>query len=235
MDPVVLLLCRSPHESPGRRDAEDAFAGKATELGIPTVLAPHLYHLQPSHPALVKLRQSAGRVIVAGWMASKALLWTARFLLGQGVDVASAVSLDENALDQAQRILPAFAPALRGSPAPPQIFDKPVPPRWYPVIDHGTCRRCGQCADFCLFGVYTLGDDRSVRVDQPDNCKNGCPACARVCPAGAIMFPSHEADRRIAGWEQALAAPVEAKASPAESDVDDGLDALIDELDRLDR
>ena len=62
---------------------------------------------------------------------------------------------------------------------------------WYPVIDKTRCTECGKCHDFCLFGVYTVQNKR-VRVTQPQNCKNNCPACARVCPSKAIIFPKYE-------------------------------------------
>lgn len=61
---------------------------------------------------------------------------------------------------------------------------------WFPVLDYGECISCRKCFDFCLFGVYTI-EDGKVRVTNPDNCKNGCPACARTCPKGAIIFPKH--------------------------------------------
>lgn len=51
---------------------------------------------------------------------------------------------------------------------------------WYPVIDKDRCTECGKCFDFCPFGVYEMVDDR-VRVMNPANCKNNCPACARNC------------------------------------------------------
>jgi Pyruvate/2-oxoacid:ferredoxin oxidoreductase delta subunit len=62
---------------------------------------------------------------------------------------------------------------------------------WYPVLDKKRCTNCGKCHDFCLFGVYAL-DKKVVKVIQPQNCKNGCPACARVCPSKAVIFPKYD-------------------------------------------
>lgn len=70
--------------------------------------------------------------------------------------------------------------------------------RWYPVVDYSRCANCLECLNFCLFGVFDRGDDDSLVVVLPDACRTGCPACARVCPAGAIMFPMHS-DPAIAG------------------------------------
>ncbi|WP_153555737.1 4Fe-4S dicluster domain-containing protein [Roseimaritima sediminicola] len=65
--------------------------------------------------------------------------------------------------------------------------------RWYPVIDFSRCTNCMECIDFCLFGVYGVDNVDTILVEQPDNCRKGCPACSRVCPAGAIIFPQHKA------------------------------------------
>lgn len=62
---------------------------------------------------------------------------------------------------------------------------------WFPVIDSERCINCGKCHDFCLFGVYALEEGR-VRVKQPQQCKNNCPACARMCPSKALIFPKYE-------------------------------------------
>ncbi len=75
----------------------------------------------------------------------------------------------------------------------PLRFEDPATRRWYPVIDFSRCTNCMECIDFCLFGVYGLDDAETILVEQPDNCRKGCPACSRVCPAGAIMFPQHKA------------------------------------------
>ena len=89
--------------------------------------------------------------------------------------------------------------------------------RWYPIIDDSLCSACLECVNYCLFGVYSIGTDSRPVVDQPDACRDGCPACSRVCPSNAIMFPLYE-DRIIAGYE--LPSP-------------DEMDNLIDIVDQI--
>lgn len=75
-----------------------------------------------------------------------------------------------------------------------KIEEFPVKSRadaWYPVLDKTRCVECGKCHDFCLFGVYAV-ENKHVRVVHPQSCKNSCPACARVCPNRAIIFPKYE-------------------------------------------
>jgi NAD-dependent dihydropyrimidine dehydrogenase PreA subunit len=74
----------------------------------------------------------------------------------------------------------------------------PNSPRWYPVIDRERCINCGRCRQFCLFGVYIEKLDGTISADNPDRCKTGCPACSRICPQGAIMFPLYN-DAAISG------------------------------------
>ena len=71
--------------------------------------------------------------------------------------------------------------------------DEQTSRRWYPVIDFSRCTNCMECVDFCLFGVYGVDGAENILVEQPDNCRKGCPACSRVCPANAIIFPQHKA------------------------------------------
>ena len=70
--------------------------------------------------------------------------------------------------------------------------------RWYPVIDYSRCTNCMECIDFCLFGVYGVDVLDRILVEEQDSCKKGCPACSRVCPENAIVFPQHN-DTGIAG------------------------------------
>jgi NAD-dependent dihydropyrimidine dehydrogenase PreA subunit len=77
----------------------------------------------------------------------------------------------------------------------PDSVRQPLPemrgdnPAWFPVIDQERCSQCGQCFEFCLFGVYEKGESGDVVVANPLSCKNNCPACARICPEAAILFP----------------------------------------------
>jgi len=71
---------------------------------------------------------------------------------------------------------------------------------WFPVIDYDRCHNCKQCLNFCLFGVYALSDEGRVEVRKPAGCKTNCPACARMCPHKAIIFPKY-ADPHINGEE----------------------------------
>lgn len=72
------------------------------------------------------------------------------------------------------------------------LAEEPVKRRWYPVIDYSRCTNCMECIDFCLFGVYGVDNLDQILVEQQDNCKKGCPACSRVCPENAIIFPEHK-------------------------------------------
>jgi NAD-dependent dihydropyrimidine dehydrogenase PreA subunit len=78
-----------------------------------------------------------------------------------------------------------------GSFTPEQLLAAPNR-RWYPVIDYSRCTNCLECLDFCLFGVYGVDGAEKIAVENQDNCKRGCPACSRVCPEQAIIFPEYK-------------------------------------------
>jgi NAD-dependent dihydropyrimidine dehydrogenase PreA subunit len=75
---------------------------------------------------------------------------------------------------------------------PPEQLLKAPERGWYPVIDYSRCTNCMECIDFCLFGVYGVDKLDRILVEHQDNCKRGCPACSRVCPEHAIMFPDYK-------------------------------------------
>jgi NAD-dependent dihydropyrimidine dehydrogenase PreA subunit len=73
--------------------------------------------------------------------------------------------------------------------SPEQKFWKP----WFPVIDYNRCTNCMQCLSFCLFDVYSVSGEGKIKVQNQQNCKTDCPACSRVCPEVAILFPKYKA------------------------------------------
>ncbi len=104
-------------------------------------------------------------------------------------------------VDEVRRIAAERVGALADRPAaasPPADSPHHVPAatkparRWYPVIDYSRCTNCMECIDFCLFGVFGVDHQETILVEQPDNCRRGCPACSRVCPENAIIFPRHK-------------------------------------------
>jgi Pyruvate/2-oxoacid:ferredoxin oxidoreductase delta subunit len=62
---------------------------------------------------------------------------------------------------------------------------------WFPVIDYQRCTNCMQCMSFCLFDVYSVSREGKIQVQNQSNCKTDCPACSRVCPEVAILFPKY--------------------------------------------
>ena len=71
----------------------------------------------------------------------------------------------------------------------------PVPGKWtpwFPVIDYQRCTNCMQCLSFCLFDVYGVDADGKIEVRNQEKCKTNCPACSRVCPEVAILFPKYK-------------------------------------------
>ena len=169
----------------------------------------------------------------------------------------------EPCLDEIGRIVDAMlegaAPEGLPAGAPARVLDEATRPRWYPVVDYGRCTNCLECLNFCIFGVYGLDESERIVAEEPDACRPGCPACARICPAGAIIFPEH-ADPAIAGDPAASAdglkldlsqlfgggdpsqlaagerdrALSEKQRRETEPPAQDDLDRLVDELDDLD-
>jgi NAD-dependent dihydropyrimidine dehydrogenase PreA subunit len=87
--------------------------------------------------------------------------------------------------------LPGAAQSKPAVFAPEQLLAQPGR-RWYPVIDYSRCTNCMECLDFCLFGVYGVDSLERIFVENQDSCKKGCPACSRVCPEHAIIFPEYK-------------------------------------------
>jgi len=168
---------------------------------------PHLYDLPDSWPGFQEI--AGGPLYVFSWLSARAAaailrprfptmdltcfdLEELKTTAGSGSDHLDWICDEINrSLTLPEAVLLRTAQEIGQS-------EKPLRHRWYPVIDYQECQNCLECVNFCLFGVYTIGENQVPLVEQPDQCRHGCPACARVCPAGAILFPEYD-DPMISG------------------------------------
>ncbi len=273
--PISLILCE-PREPDAKREALSAelLAALGDRPDVALTVVPHPTDLASDGPVAEFLRSLSGDVIVLAWMFARTAYWLLRShgLEGRPRDDEQDTAartlhcLDLRQFDQAAALLEridriaATATAGTSGPSPaPRRVEETTALRWYPVIDFDRCNNCLECLNFCLFGVYGLDEENSILLELPDACRAGCPACARICPAGAIIFPEH-ADQALAGDPNASleglkldlsqlfggAAPGELAAAErdralAERRQADGhgparrdhLDDLVDELDEM--
>jgi NAD-dependent dihydropyrimidine dehydrogenase PreA subunit len=114
----------------------------------------------------------------------------------------------------------------------PEALLAPAGRRWYPVIDYSRCTNCLECLDFCLFGVYGVDSLERILVENQDQCKKGCPACSRVCPQQAIIFPEYKS-AAIAGADTGAVGGLKIDLSRLfGGDVADALSMAVQERDR---
>ncbi|MCF7957004.1 MAG: hypothetical protein K9M57_01010 [Phycisphaerae bacterium] len=107
---------------------------------------------------------------------------------------------DTEILNMREQTAEKIAQSLTGSAVMTQPNTKSDPPEtkktdwipWFPVIDYSRCTNCKQCLNFCLFNVFASTEDGKIVVSNPRKCKTNCPACARVCPQKAIIFPKYK-------------------------------------------
>lgn len=133
---------------------------------------------------------------LTGWFATGPVLVlacyprTIRWLLKfAGIDLSDDSVRSVNVRTTTADDLAAILPPTGVAPASiPDLKSREEWVPWFPVLDYDRCNQCRQCLSFCPFGVYELVDKRVV-VKNPIQCKNNCPACARICPQVAIVFP----------------------------------------------
>jgi ferredoxin len=129
---------------------------------------------------------------------------TMKILFGQvydkfgNLDIRDHINLTETQREQVTERISSFTAGYAGKNGYNKIIEDSGWPSWYPVLDYSRCTSCGQCADFCLFGVYEKTQE-SVVVTNPEGCKNNCPACARICPSSAIIFPKYKNGGAVGG------------------------------------
>ncbi len=197
---ATVVIARSSAGTSERAAIEEELGGLCVARGLDTVLVPDLYHVADRSHIWEVLAALPGPIVVFGRLYPRPLEWLLR---SHGVGEDGLRAFDLGAYEDARSALRA---ALPGQPQEPGIapgrlqeLQEAVAPRWYPLVDRSRCTNCRHCLQFCIFGVYELDEAGHVTTKSPDNCKPGCPACARVCPNSAIMFPLHADDEAIAG------------------------------------
>jgi heterodisulfide reductase subunit A-like polyferredoxin len=184
---AILLLCRGAFAS--EKALADFIDGRSSEFSK-TFACGDLCAVSASGDGrLSEVLGDADRIVVAACesRAVEALLRAA------GVSETALAALEAVNVRGGSKCVAAPSAGISGGSDGLEILDAaPGAPSWFPVIDYSRCSSCGACADFCLFGVYATGNDGGVVVSNPGGCKDRCPACAKICPKGAIVFPKFE-------------------------------------------
>lgn len=145
-------------------------------------------------PRLKALAAGAGAVRVAACFP-RAVRWL--FAAAEAPLPEDNVCLLNMRTSSAQEVIAGLLDQEPTPAAPAEAMRRQVEPAgtwkpWFPVIDLARCTHCMQCLSFCLFDVFGVSPDGQLRVQNPANCKTDCPACSRVCPEVAILFPKYK-------------------------------------------
>ncbi len=172
------------------QDSRQRLISAIENCGLPYSIVPDLCKLCADGDDKLRLWAESEKLTVIACYP-RAIKWLFR---------AGRVELKDEKVDFAnarnQREVENILERLARNVSPPKA-SKPEKPSgwipWFPVIDYSRCVNCKKCLNFCLFGTYALSSEGQVEVENPRACKTNCPACARICPQSAIIFPKHNA------------------------------------------
>jgi len=201
-EPKHILYCHCSHSKAVPARVKHEVLDRLASAGVPFDAVPDLCALAAHRDPALKRMADAGEVRIAACFP-RAVKW---LFHAAGTPVrderVKVLNMRERSADDVVAGLLSELPASNGAAGVVaqgnRVRDevgatKPgawVP--WFPVIDYDRCTNCKQCLSFCLFGVFAVDADDRVEVRNPDHCKTWCPACSRVCPAVAIIFPKFE-------------------------------------------
>jgi NAD-dependent dihydropyrimidine dehydrogenase PreA subunit len=188
--PADILFCHCAHANVVDAGVKRAVRGALSASGARVRDVPDLCGLAAKRDPLLKTL-AAGEPLKIVACYPRAVQW---------LFAAAGTPLDDSRTEVlnmrtqgAEEILDALPVDAGGGAAsyrPPTTSAEGWLP-WFPVIDYDRCIGCKQCMNFCLFGVYGVTPDGKVTVSTPAACKTHCPACARICPEAAIIFPKY--------------------------------------------
>lgn len=188
-----ILYCDCAYADVVPADVKGAVLDRLRAAGVAFEAVPDLCELAARRDPLLKaIAESGNAVIIACY--PRAVRWLFAYAGAPLPDDAEILNLRSGSPEAIGRHF-GVRELRNASPTPQAPANHPKNPwvPWFPVIDRSRCTNCQQCLNFCLFGVYTAAPDGSVEVKNPANCKTNCPACARICPQVAIIFPKHKA------------------------------------------
>ena len=204
MRSVVLIMCHSGGDSDHDRLGEE-LSGALSARGLDVLLTPEFYHIPEDDEVWAQVAAGSAPLNVLCRMHPRPARW---LLHRHGIELPEEAVIDLRTVADADDALGRMAlPEASATPGTVRRIPAAVAERWYPIIDRERCVNCGHCREFCIFGVYTLDGDGRVMATEPDKCKPGCPACARICPQSAIMFALHPDDAGIQGAPGASITP----------------------------
>ncbi len=185
----TVLFCRCSYSDfvtdTEREQLREALAGRGIEVAVVNDLCERA---AARDPAITALAEKDDLTIVA--CHPRAVKW---LLAWAGAEPAAGkltvLNLREGSADSVVESLPSESGAGDNADISPSCDGPDNGARWFPVLDYDRCVNCKQCISFCPFGVYSLDKNGAVQVTSPENCKDQCPACARMCPSVAIIFP----------------------------------------------
>ena len=187
---LKLIVCRCATGGDGLAEARQRILDALAAAQVPVEVVDDLCELAArKEPGLVKASEEHDLKIVACYpRAVKAMLAAAGGKRnGENLTVLNPRTESVEAI--IAQLLAERPTADAAKLALAEKQDGWVP--WFPLIDYERCVDCKQCLSFCLFGVYALNAEGKVTVVQPQGCKTNCPACARICPQIAIIFPKY--------------------------------------------
>lgn len=198
-----ILYCHCAHAeilpAETRRQVLEALAARGADVEV----VPDLCELSARKDPLLKRLAEQGEVQVIA-CHPRAVRW---LFAAAGAPLPDSAQVLNMRTQSADEILSHLAPGESLAPGEDTGGNSRAPAAaqpgawvpWFPVIDYDRCVNCRQCLQFCLFGVYATDGDGMVRVVKPDKCKTNCPACARICPQAAIIFPKFTEGGVISG------------------------------------